>query len=759
MQIWSMAGSRPPCCSQLKNGKHKQQINGRDMPDITPDTLNWSIIDHSFDPSSQNHRETIFTIGNGYLCTRGAFEEGYPGESHATLIHGVFDDIPIVFTELANAPNWISLDILIGGERFSLTQGTVLEFERRLNLQTGLLTRFVRWRSPAGHTLEFLFERFTSLSDLHLLCQRVSITPLNFSGEIEIHADLNGSEDTLNLLHWSWMDQGMENTCAWFLTETRSTHIQLGMAMRLSAFGAQDLRQIGWDIKNHLTLVTGWQAIQGETVTVEKAVTVFTSRDVQEPLQAARAGLQNLPEPYWELAYAAHIAAWQNEWEQCDIVVEGDEDTQIALRFNLFQLLIAAPRQDERVNIGAKTLSGFGYRGHAFWDTEIFMLPFFTYTRPNIARNLLSYRWHNLPGARKKAAGNGYQGAQYPWESAATGEEVTPTWVPHSTDPTRLIRIWTGDIEIHVSSDIAYALWQYWRLTGDDLFFYGRAVEIILETARFWASRAEWNPKAADYEFTDVIGPDEYHDHVDNNFYTNYSARWHLLKALELVDWLKVNHPETLEALPARLNLDAREIGRWKEVAEKIYLSYDPDTRLIEQFDGYFKRQDVDLAEYADRTISMQALLGIEETNQTQVLKQPDVLMLFYLLPDAFDEKTVRINYDFYTPRTDHTFGSSLGPAIQSIMACRLGRIEEAYEHFVRASHADLYDVRGNARDGIHGASAGGLWQAVVFGFTGLRVTSDGWSVHPQLPQGWKRVSFKFYHHGELQEVEVLNKP
>lgn len=734
--------------------------------------MSWILTETNFDSQTQHHKETIFTIGNGYLCTRGSFEEGYPGDSHATLIHGVFDDIPIVFTELANAPDWISLDILIGGERFSLAQGQVLEFERRLNLQVGLLTRFVRWRSPAGHTLDFSFERFASLADVHLLCMRVSISPLDFAGEIELHCDLNGSEDTLGLLHWTWLDQATEDTRAWLLTRTRATQIELGMALRLSVKGAGELHQEGWDIKNHPTLAASWHAVPGETVTAEKTVTVFTSRDAPDPAlgaagaaHAARRTLQDLPEPAWELAYAAHSAAWQREWERCDLIVEGYDgatgvaDAQIALRFNIFQLLIAGPRQDERVNIGAKTLSGFGYRGHAFWDTEIFMLPFFTFTCPEIARNLLSYRWHNLPGARKKARGNGYQGAQYPWESAATGEEVTPTWVPHFSDPSRLIRIWTGDIEIHVSSDIVYALWQYWRQTGDDSFFYERAAEIILETARFWASRAEWNSKESRYEFTDVIGPDEYHDHVDNNAYTNYFARWNLLKAIELADRLKTQDLNVAGELFKRLSLETHELECWKQVAEKIYIPYDSETCLIEQFDGYFERQGVDLKAYADRTASMQALLGIEGVNQTQILKQPDVLMLFYLLPEAFDEKTVRVNYDYYTPRTDHTFGSSLGPAIQSIMACRLGELEDAYEHFMRAAHADLYDVRGNSGDGIHGASAGGLWQAVVFGFAGLRITPEGWSVNPRLPNGWKRVTFKFYYHGHLQEVDVINNP
>jgi trehalose/maltose hydrolase-like predicted phosphorylase len=468
--------------------------------------------------------------------------------------------------------------------------------------------------------------------------------------------------------------------------------------------------------------------------------------------------LKGLPDRVWDTTFAAHTTAWAREWEQCDVIIEGDEKAQIALRFNLYHLLIAAPRRDERVSIGAKTLSGYGYRGHAFWDTEIFMLPFFSYTRPEIARNLLSYRWHNLPGARKKASQNGFRGAQYPWESAATGEEVTPTWVPHPTERTQLIRIWTGDIEIHVSADIAYAVYQYWQTSGDDEFLCQRGAEMILETARFWADRAEWKAERGRYEFTNVIGPDEYHDHVDNNAYTNYFARWHLLVACQLVDWLKAHFPKRFEELTEQLTLESGELKNWQSMIDQVFIPSDPETGLIEQFDGYFNRREVNLGKYEDRVISMQALFGIEEINLTKVLKQPDVLMLLYLHPEAFDDQTVRSNYAYYTPRTDHTYGSSLGPTIQSIMACRVGKLEEAYEHFMRAACADLFDIRGNSKDGIHGASAGGLWQAVVFGFAGLQVNSAGWSLHPNLPPGWKRVMFKFCYHGKLQEVEVKNQ-
>jgi kojibiose phosphorylase len=417
-------------------------------------------------------------------------------------------------------------------------------------------------------------------------------------------------------------------------------------------------------------------------------------------------------------------------------------------------MLIAAPRHNDRVNIGAKTLSGFGYRGHAFWDTEIFMLPLFTYTAPQIARNLLNYRYHNLPGARAKASQNGFEGAQFPWESADTGEEVTPAWIPDFTQRSRLIRIWTGDIEIHISADIAYAAMQYWKLTGDDPWMVEKGAELVLDTAKFWASRAELNPRTGRFEYTDVIGPDEYHEHVDNNYFTNYFARWNLSTGLTILAWLQQVAPEQASELVERLDLTQNRLDHWRQVAANMYLPA-PKEGVLEQFEGYFERKYIHLPDLEPRNRSVQVIYGIEGTNDTQVLKQPDVLMLMYLLRQEFADEIVSTNYDYYTARTDHSFGSSLGPSIQAIMACELGKPDEAYEHFIRAVRADLRDIRGNAGDGIHAASAGGTWQTVVFGFGGLRVTEDGWQVTPRLPKHWKRLAFQFFHKGELQRVDI----
>ena len=634
----------------------------------------WKITENSFDPASQNHKETIFTIGNGYLSTRGAFEEGFPAESRATFIHGVFDDVPVSFTELANAPDWLPLTILLNGEKFSLTSGIILNFQRELDLRSGVLTRIVRWQSPGGHIATLKFERFASLADEHLLCLRCQVTT-EFDGQVEIRAALNGQSDNEGIAHWRWMEQGREDeNLVGLQSRTRKSGIDLALVMRL--LGSPDPQPEFWDAENVPTLRQVYTVRPDETVSLVKLVGVATSRDSDNPLALAR---ERVVKPTsWDEALEAQKQAWEREWERCEISIEGDDEAQIAVRFSLFQLLIAAPRHDNRVNIGAKTLSGFGYRGHAFWDTEIFMLPVFTYTAPQIARNLLDYRYLTLPAAREKAHAAGYEGAWFAWESANTGEEVTPTWVPDFHDKKKLARVWTGDLAIHISADVAYAVWQYWRATGDDAWFAERGAELVLDTAKFFAARAEWQPERGCYAYSDVIGPDEYHDHNNNNAYTNRLAKWNLESGLAALDWLKQNQPAKAVELVNFLELDAQRLKKWREVAEKICQRVGPDG-LIEQFDGFFALKDVNLADYEPRTCSMHEIFGVEAANDYQVLKQPDVLMMQYLLHDEYSDEQIRANYDYYTPRTDHTYGSSLGPSIQAIVACLMGDVDEAY--------------------------------------------------------------------------------
>ena len=428
--------------------------------------------------------------------------------------------------------------------------------------------------------------------------------------------------------------------------------------------------------------------------------------------------------------------------------------TGLATRWALYQLLISAPRNDEQVSIAAKGLVGFGYRGHVFWDTELFMLPFFTNVHPEIARNLLSYRYHRLPGARHKASANGVAGAQFPWESAETGDEVTPTFLPDSTGR-ELIRIWTGDLAIHITADIAQAITNYWRTTGDDGFMLDRGAEVILETARFWVSRAEWKADRGRYEFHNVLGPDENHEHVANNAFTNHLAAWHLRTAADVAEWTAQESPQRARQLLGKKTDAAATVTQFRHVADRIYMGRDKPSGVIEQFDGYFKLLPVDMSQYASENRSMQEILGIVGVQKTQIIKQPDVLMAAVVLPETFTNADLRANYDYYSPRTDHAHGSSLGPAMHALLAARLGRIGEAYEHFLRAARVDLHNIRLNTEWGVHAASAGALWQAIVFGFGGLVADGQTVAAEPRLPAHWRRLAFRVVRGGRVIEFDL----
>ncbi|MEH2461052.1 beta-phosphoglucomutase [Nostoc sp.] len=731
------------------------QTKGRSRHFIYTD---WILIETQFDPEQLHSKETVFTIGNGYLGTRGSFEEGYPHASPATFIHGVYDDVPVVYTELVNCPDWLSLVVIVNGDRFRLDQGEVLRFDRQLDLRYGLLSRSLRWRSPSGNTIDISFERFASLADPHVLALRCHLTPVDFDGLIEVQASINGYPENQGFNHWDGLDQGKTDQGIWLQRSTRSSRIELGMAAKVRILGTETEASLQVNTApGYPSLNTTFLAKAQQTVTVEKIVTVFTSREIETPVSAAQEKLADLSD--YATLLKANEHAWHEVWQQSDILIEGDSTAAFAVRYNLFQLLIAAPQHDDKVSIPAKTLSGFGYRGHIFWDTEIFMQPLFLFTQPAIARNLLSYRWHTLNGARRKAAHYGYKGAMFAWESAVTGDEVTPRWAIGSDFYGEDVRIWCRDQEIHINADIPYAIWNYWQATGDDDWMQKRGAEVILDAAIFWGSRVEFNPQRQKYEIRGVIGADEYHEFVHNNAFTNRMAQWHLEKAIAVYDWLVENFPEQATELEEKLKLTPEERSHWQDIIAKILFLYDPSTELIEQFEGFFQLEDINLADYEPRDRSMQPLLGIEKINKCQVLKQPDVLMLLYLMRESADfpynEKALQTSWDYYAPRTDITYGSSLGPAVEAILASDLGKSTEAYELFMRALMVDLEDNRGNTSDGIHGASAGGIWQAVIFGFGGIQLTENGPVANPHLPPGWTRLKFKLHWRGKWHDFDL----
>jgi kojibiose phosphorylase len=487
----------------------------------------------------------------------------------------------------------------------------------------------------------------------------------------------------------------------------------------------------------------------GSTYRLDRVLDVETARDGAPPRELAAGHLHEvLASGGMEGIVEAHRRAWDEVWHRSDVRIEGDADAQRALRFAIYHLVSAADPDDDRVSIGARALTGPGYGGHVFWDTDVYVLPFLTLTWPAAARAQLMYRYRTLPAARAKAAALGYRGALYAWESADTGEEVTP---PAFVDVDgAVVLVASGTREQHISADVAWGVWSYWQATGDEAFLLDAGAEIVLETARFWASRVRAGDDGA-YHIEEVEGPDEYHDLVDDDAYTNGMAQWNLERGVEVARTLAQRWPDAWRALSTRLAIAPDEPDRWREIAGRMYIGLDPHTGLIEEFRGYYGLEALDLTPYARRRTPMTVLLGRERIERSQIIKQPDVVMLLYLLWDRFTPAVREANFRFYDARTDH--GSSLSPPVHAAFAARLGDVALAERYFRQTVAIDLENDMGNAASGVHIGALGGLWQAAVLGFAGLELGPRGPALHPHLPPSWRRVSFSITWRGQRHEL------
>ena len=750
----------------------------------------WQIQEEEFDPHKLHAQETVFTIGNGYFGTRGTFEEGYPKASPATLLFGVFDDIPIGKEELANAPDWLPIKLFVNKERFALDRGKVLAYRRTLDMQQGVLRREVHWESPGGARLTIAIERFASLADEHCAAIRYTVTADEQDNdneeklEVVLRADFNIAVGNDHLMHWESVDQGHDEHILWLHTRTFRTDVQLVQTMSFITTTRSFQEQMT-DSDYAPSIRLYGTLSPGETMVAEKIVTMYTSRDAENPAVTAMAhhrelmdisvhshssglledtpaippietigNIRDVHRGVFDALLQQHQEAWQRFWEISDIIIEGDDKAQQATRYNIYQLRISASDHDSRYSVAAKGLTGFGYRGHIFHDTEIFMLPYYVYVLPTVARNLLLYRYNLLPAARVKARKNGYQGAQFPWESTLDGQETTPDAIIHP-ESGELIPVLNGRIELHISASIAHAAWHYWYVSGDDSFMRDYGAEILLSTAHFWISRVTYNGERQDYEINNVIGPDEWHEHVNNDVYTNYMARWNIETALKILDWLHKTDEGQATALILKLGLVNEDFAHWHDVAARMRISRNEQTKVFEQFDGFFKLPFLDQEAHKGRTASYQALLGMDKVQGYQIVKQADVLMLLTLMRNRFDRETLKANWDYYFPITDHEYGSSLTPAFHVILACKLGLADTAYDMFMIGAAVDLENLRGNTDEGIHDACAGAVWQAVIFGFAGLALTEEGYATTPTWPDGWTRLAFTFQHKGQTHHVDL----
>jgi kojibiose phosphorylase len=623
---------------------------------------------------------------------------------------------------LAPTADWTRLSATIDGHPLRLDQGHNLGHRRMLDMRQGMLWREWRHQDEEGRITRVRVLRFASLADRHLLVQCVTITPENYSGRVSIDATLIGPVTQVT---------------------GRGTTVVMAVARRVTDPAGR------WTPSAEL--IEGRQSLElglGKTYRLDRVVAVHTSRDTDEPHETARRHAEGAIEDVAGVI-GAHRNAWVARWAASDLRIDGDPAAQRTLRFAIYHLLSSANPQDDRVSIGARGLSGSAYKGHVFWDADIFMLPFFILTYPEAARALVMYRYHTLAAARAKAARLGYRGALYAWESADTGEETTPPFVVAPDG--EIIRILTGEQEQHISADVAFGVWKYWQATGDDRFLVDAGAEIVIETARFWASRAERGEDGR-YHIRGVIGPDEYHEAVDDNAYTNGLAQWNLEVAAEIANVVAERWPGEWRALSGRLGLEPEEPRRWQHVARDFYTGFDEKTGLFEQFRGYFALDDIDLAAFAQRTAPMDVLLGRERIQRSQIIKQPDVVMLVYLLWERMPPQVRKANFEYYEPRCGH--GSSLSPAIHALVAARLGDTVLAERYFRQAADIDLADT-GNAAGGVHAGALGGLWQAVVFGFAGLRLGGETPEHGTNLPPSWRSMSMRFQWRGRWHELTL----
>jgi trehalose/maltose hydrolase-like predicted phosphorylase len=498
-----------------------------------------------------------------------------------------------------------------------------------------------------------------------------------------------------------------------------------------------------------------WQCRPGQLISFERMVAVARGDTVaDDPGAVARAKLAGAVKAGTEAVITAHEAAWAARWACSDVVIEGDSAAQQAIRFALYHLIGAANPDDDRVSIAARALTGEDYRGHVFWDTETYLLPFYTLTWPEAARAMLMYRFHTLDGARRKAKRLGWRGALYAWESAATGDEAAPAQV---IGPDRKVTtILSGTQEQHISADIAYAVWQYWRATADEAFLCAAGAEILLETGRVWASRAM--PEADGlHHIRGVIGPDEYHETIDDNAFTNVMARWNILRALETAALLRRRWPARWQTLAARLGLDEAELAQWGGVAAAMAAGLDPKTGLYEEFAGYFGLEDIDLSDYAGRSVPIDVVLGHARIQQSQVVKQADVVALLALLPEAFADGSKAANFHYYEPRCGQ--GSSLSRPLHGLAAARLGETEMALRYWRETAATDLGDTGVAIDGGVHIAAQGGMWLMAVLGFAGLAMADDdGIALDPRLPDSWQGLSFSIVWRGSRLLISIDQK-
>ncbi|HDC4430371.1 TPA: glycoside hydrolase family 65 protein [Enterobacter asburiae] len=694
--------------------------------------LNVSVLtDPGFCPHSLNKYASIMACGNGYMGIRAAHEEDYTQQTRGMYLAGLYHRAGRnETTELVNLPDIIGIDVELDGVNFTLLSGEILEWQRELAFANGELRRSVVWRSSDGKRYRLESRRFVSLVQLPLVAMQLSITPLDAVTHAVLQTGIDATQTNSGRQHLDEVSVRVfdqEYMQGVYETQDRASEIVVSAYCQLSAKSDSCFTAKNRRLSAHHSLTIA----KGDTVTLEKIVWVAHRSDkALSQASFARNALADLKvcaARGYDALLESSACAWQEVWRDARVEVDSTEhQDQMALDYAVWHLTTMTPAHDERSSIAAKGLTGEGYKGHVFWDTEIFLLPFHLFTRPQTARSLLRYRWLNLAGAREKARRNGWPGALFPWESAASGLEETPEFAAINIRTGTRQKMASALAEHHIVADIAWAVVAYWQATHDETFMRNEGLTLLMETAAFWMGRAtEINGRL---EIHDVIGPDEYTEHVNNNAYTNYLA-WHNVACARQFMTMFGREDEGFTQKATRF-------------LARLWLPEANSDGVIPQDDTFMAKPAIDLSRYKAKAGKQTILLDYSraEVNDMQILKQADVVMLTYLLPERFTPQQCAANLAFYEPRTIHD--SSLSKAIHGIVTARCGDVEGAYAFWRDGVAIDLGDDPHSCDDGIHAAATGAIWSGVIQGFAGVQIVEGELHLAPKLPAHWQKLTF-----------------
>lgn len=730
-------------------------------------TDEWNIIEDEFHADNLRMSESIFSLGNGRFGQRGNFEEPYSSDCYiGSFVAGIpFLDktrvgwwkngFPHYYTRIPNAANWSSVRLRLIDEELDLAQWDVNTFNRRLDMHAGISYRDVTTTSPRGNSLKLHVEHLANMAHPDLCLIRYSVTSLNYTGRLSLmpllEVDLNDRSEQTEEKIWNLLNSNTSNDCAYLWTQTRREDAHICYAMTYQFYknnkeashnpiriekGRQTGFSLGADVK------------PGDTITVLKYVAITSSLyyERQELVETSMSIARKAKADGWETLVNDHRKAWQKIWDETDVIIEGDPEAQQGIRYNIFQLHQTYRGDDPRLNIAPKGFTGEKYGGNTYWNTELCCVPFFLMSTPRkIVKNLLIYRYNQLPKAIENARKLGFKdGAALFPQVTSNGEECHSEWEITFE-------------EIHRNNIIVYAILQHAAITGTTDYILHYGLEVMIAVSRFWSQRVTFSQFKQRYVILGVTGPDEYQNNVDNNWYTNFSCVRCLTMTLHYLDEIAQKHPEDYARICQTTHLDyEHETPLWRDIIARMYLPEDKERGIFIQNDGFMDKvlQTTDTIPPDERPINQH--WSWDRILRSCYIKQGDVLLGLYLYYYLFDIETVRRNFHFYEPMTVHE--SSLSPHIHAILAARIGDMEKAYQLFVHATRLDLDDYNNEADQGLHITSMPGSWLAITRGFGGMQIKDNLLSFSPTIPDRWQKYTFKINYLGRQLHIETADE-